>query len=219
MLGFIGGTGPEGLGLATRYAIAGESVFIGSRSQERGEEAAAKLRELVPGASVQGGDNAACASAADVLFLTIPYEGQRDTLEALKDRMSGKIIVNVIAPMRFEKGVGAIGVIVGAGSAAEESAALLPESRVTSAFQNLSARELQETGHALDMDILVCSGDEDARSLVLGLVEKIPGLRGLNAGPLSNSRYVEQITPLLVNLNRLHKTQTGIRITGLGTGD
>ena len=216
MLGFIGGTGPEGLGLATRYAIAGESVFIGSRSQERGEEGAAKVREALPGASVQGGDNAACAAAADILFLTIPYEGQKDTLDALKGSMAGKIIVNVIAPMRFEKGIGAIGLIVEAGSAAEESAALLPDSRITSAFQNLSAKELQEVDHALDMDILVCSGDAEARQIVLDLVGKIPGLRGVSAGPLSNSRYVEQLTPLLVNLNRLHKTPTGIRITGLG---
>jgi NADPH-dependent F420 reductase len=198
-----------------RYAKAGEEVFIGSRSQERGEEAAAKVNEAIAGAQVRGGDNAACAAAADILFLTIPYEGQKDTLAALAGSMSGKIIVNVIAPMRFEKGIGAIGLIVDAGSAAEESAALLPDARIVSAFQNLSAKELQEVDHELDMDILVCSDDQEAKQVLLDLVNKIPGLRGVNAGPLSNSRYVEQITPLLVNLNRLHKTQTGIRITGL----
>jgi 8-hydroxy-5-deazaflavin:NADPH oxidoreductase len=215
MLGFIGGTGPEGLGLAMRYARAGESVFIGSRSKERGEEAATKIREAVGGTAASGADNLECARSCEVLFLTIPYEGQADTLAALEDALKGKLVVNVIAPMTFEKGIGAVGVIPSGGSAAEESAGLLPQSRVVSAFQNLSAKELQELEHPLEADILVCSDDDEARATVLDLVERVPNLRGVNAGPLRNSRYVEQITPLLVNLNRLHKTQTGIRITGI----
>lgn len=217
-LAFVGGTGPEGLGLATRFAKAGHEVAIGSRSQERGDEGAAKVREAVPDAKVSGGENAAVCAAADVVFLTFPYSGQAATLEALAGALTGKIVCNVVAPLEFVKGVGAVGLNVPGNSAAEEAAAQLPSARVVSAFQNMSAEKLMELDHPVDADVLVCGNDTEAKQTVIGLANAIAGVRGIDGGALSNSRYVELITSLLINLNRRHKTQTSIKIAGIGQG-
>lgn len=214
-LAFVGGTGPEGLGLAMRFACAGHSVAIGSRSLQRGLEAAEKVRERVPRAQAAGGENGDVVVAADVVFLTFPYEGQEPTLRAIGDRLRGKIVCDVVAPVQFVKGKGAIALDVPGHSAAEEAAALLPGARVVSAFQNLSAEKLMEVDRALEADVLVCGDDADAKRVVIELANAIPGVRGVDAGSLFNSRYVEMLTALLINLNRRHKTQTTIRIVGI----
>lgn len=214
-LAFVGGTGPEGLGLAMRFAAAGHAVAIGSRSTERGLEAAAKVRQRVPGARATGGENRDVVADADLVFLTFPYEGQEATLRALGERLAGKVVCDVVAPLRFVKGKGAVALDVPGNSAAEEAAALLPRSRVVSAFQNLSAEKLMELEHALEADVLVCGDDAEAKGLVIGLANEIPRLRGIDGGALFNSRYVEMLTALLINLNRRHKTQTSIRIVGI----
>lgn len=217
-LAFVGGTGPEGLGLAMRFALAGHSVAVGSRQKDRGEEGAAKVLQAVPNARATGGENAVVVQDADVVFLTFPYAGQKETLVALAPLLAGKTICDVVAPLEFVKGVGAVGLNVPGNSAAEEAAALLPGARVVSAFQNMAADELQRLDHPLDADALVCGDDTTARATVLGLAGEIAGVRGVDGGPLSNSRYVELLTALLVNLNRHHKTRTAIRITGLPAG-
>lgn len=214
-LAFVGGTGPEGLGLAMRFARAGHQVAIGSRSAERGEEAAAKVRETVPGAAATGSDNVTVVRDADVTFLTFPYSGQAATLEALAPALAGKIVCNVVAPLEFRQGVGAVALDVPGGSALQEAIAQLPESRVVSAFQNLSAEELQHLDHPIEADVLVCGRDAEAKQIVIGLANQITGVRGIDAGGPSQSRYVEMLTALLINLNRKHKTQTSIRIVGL----
>ncbi|QFG04003.1 NADPH-dependent F420 reductase [Tepidiforma bonchosmolovskayae] len=214
-LAFVGGTGPEGLGLAMRFARAGHEVAIGSRSAERGEEAAAKVREAVPGAAAAGGDNASVVRDADVVFLTFPYSGQAATLEALAGALAGKIVCNVVAPLEFRQGVGAVALDVPGGSALQEAIAQLPESRVVSAFQNLSAEELQHLDHPIEADVLVCGKDAEAKQVIIGLANQIAGVRGIDAGGPSQSRYVEMLTALLINLNRKHKTQTSIRIVGI----
>ncbi|GIW17615.1 MAG: F420-dependent NADP reductase [Tepidiforma sp.] len=214
-LAFVGGTGPEGLGLAMRFAQAGHAVAIGSRSAERGEEAAAKVREAVPGAAATGGDNAAVVRDADVVFLTFPYSGQAATLESLKGDLAGKIVCNVVAPLEFRQGVGAVALDVPGGSALQEAIAQLPESRVVSAFQNLSAEELQHLDHPIEADVLVCGKDAEAKQVIISLANEIAGVRGIDAGGPSQSRYVEMLTSLLINLNRKHKTQTSIRIVGI----
>jgi hypothetical protein len=215
-LAFVGGTGPEGLGLAIRMAHAGHAVAIGSRSHERGEEGAAKIREAVPGAPASGGENGAIVAAADVVFLTFPYSGQEATLAGLVQALEGKIVCDVVAPLEFVKGVGAVAINVPGNSAAEEAAVQLPGSRVVSAFQNMSAEKLMELEHPVDADVLVCGSDADAKAVVIGLANEIAGVRGVDGGALSNSRYVEMITALLINLNRRHKTQTSIKIAGIG---
>jgi NADPH-dependent F420 reductase len=214
-LAFIGGTGPEGLGLAMRFAAAGHEVAIGSRSAERGEEGADRVREAVPSATASGGDNASVIPDADVVFLTFPYSGQQATLEALAGVLAGKLVCNVVAPLEFQQGVGAVAVAVPGNSALQEAIAQLPDSRVVSAFQNMSAEELQHLEHPIDADVLVCGRDAEAKQVVIGLANEIQGVRGIDAGGPSQSRYVEMLTSLLINLNRKHKTQSSIRIVGL----
>jgi len=214
-LAFVGGTGPEGLGLAVRFAHAGHSVAIGSRSKERGEEGAAKVREHVPNADATGGENADVVADADVVFLTFPYSGQKATLEALAGKLDGKIVCNVVAPLEFRQGVGAYALNVEGNSALQEAMAQLPNSRVVSAFQNLSAEKLLELEESIDADVLVCGKDAEAKQVIIDLANQIKGVRGIDAGGPSQSRYVEMITSLLINLNRKYKTQTSIKIVGL----
>ena len=214
-LAFVGGTGPEGLGLAMRMAVAGHEVAIGSRSTERGEEGAQKVREAVPTAVATGGSNAEVIGAADVIFLTFPYSGQQPTLEALGSALDGKIVCNVAAPLEFQQGVGAVALNVPGNSALQEAVQQLPNSRVVSAFQNMSAEELQHLDHSIEADVLVCGRDVEAKQIVIGLANQIKGVRGIDAGGPSQSRYVEMLTSLLINLNRKHKAQTSIRLSGL----
>jgi NADPH-dependent F420 reductase len=214
-LAFVGGTGPEGLGLAIRLAHAGHAVAIGSRSHERGEEGAAKVREAVPAADATGGENSGVVGDADVVFLTFPYSGQQPTLEALRSQLAGKIVCNVVAPLEFEKGIGAVAINVPGKSAAQEAAAQLPESTVVSAFQNMSAEKLMDLPHPVECDVLVCGRDAEAKATIIGLANQIDGVRGVDAGGLSQSRYVEMLTSLLINLNRKYKTHTSIKIVGL----
>ena len=215
MLAFLGGTGPEGRGLAIRLALAGEEVVIVSRDAARASTAAEELLLLAPGARITGAANADAAAQADTIFLTFPYEGQRPTLETLGEALDGKIVVNVIAPMEFQRGRGAIALPVDAGSAAEESQLLLPGALVAAAFQNASAEELQEPGLIMEGDVVICSDHKAAKDRVMELTPKIPNLRPVDGGALANAKYVEQITPLLVNINRIYKIHAGIKIVGV----
>ena len=215
MLAFLGGTGPEGKGLALRLAMAGEPVVIGSRDAGRAQEAADELLELAPGTTIAGAVNSDAAASADVVFLTMPYNGMSPTIAGVGDALNGKTVVTVIAPMRFERGVGAIAEEVPAGSAAQEAQAAAPQARVVAAFQNVSAEELLKPGVALDEDVVICADDADARQVVVDLTRKIPNLRPVDAGALYNAKYVEQLTPLLVNINRIYRVHSGVRITGV----
>ena len=215
MLAFLGGTGPEGKGLALRLAMAGEAVVMGSRDAGRAQEAAAELLALAPGRTISSAVNAAAAAQAEVVFLTMPYSGMSPTIAGVGDALAGKTVVTVIAPMRFARGVGAIAEDVPAGSAAQEAQAAAPAARVVAAFQNVSAEELLKPGVTLDEDVVICADDAAAKQAVADLTRKIPNLRPVDAGALYNARYVEQITPLLVNINRIHRAHSGIRITGV----
>ena len=215
MLAFLGGTGPEGRGLALRLALAGEGAIIGSRDAGRAAAAAEELLQLAPGGRIEGAVNEQAAVGADLVFLTFPYEGQRPVLEQLQASLAGKIVVTVIAPMQFQRGRGASAVEVAAGSAAQEAQELLPDSWVVAAFQNVSAEELQEPEKTMEGDVIVCSDHRESKERVMDLVRKIPSLRPVDGGGLANAKYVEQITPLLVNINRTYKIHAGIRITGI----
>ena len=215
MLAFLGGTGPEGKGLAVRLALAGEQIIIGSRDAARAALIAEELIQLAPGTQIEGAANAEAAARADVVFLTCPYEAQRPLLEPLAKQLAGKILVNVIAPMVFERGRGASAIEVDAGSAAQESQEILPEALVAAAFQNASAEELQDPKLTMEGDVIICSDHKAATEHVMELAQKIPNLRGVDGGALANSKYVEQITPLLVNINRIYKIHAGIKIVGV----
>ena len=215
MLAILGGTGPEGKGLALRLAMAGETPIIGSRDAGRGAAAAEELAQSVPGVVIKGSDNAGAVASADVVFLAFPYEGQRPVLEDLGAALKSKLVVSVIAPMKFERGKGASAVEVEAGSAAQEAQDMLPDSQVVAAFQNASAEELLDPSATMEGDVVVCSDHPEAKKLVMELAGKINDLRGVDGGSLTNAKYVEQLTPLLVNINRIYKIHAGIKIVGV----
>ena len=215
MLAILGGTGPEGKGLALRLAMAGETPIIGSRDASRGAAAAQELSQLAQDVDIRGSDNSGAVLQADVVFLAFPYEGQRPVLEDLGPALKGKIVVSVIAPMKFERGKGASAVEVEAGSAAQEAQGMLPESQVVAAFQNASAEELLDPNISMEGDVVVCSDHPAAKKIVMDLADQIKDLRGVDGGGLDNAKYVEQITPLLVNINRIYKTHSSIKIVGI----
>lgn len=214
MIGFVGGTGPEGRGLALRFALAGEAVAIGSRDAARAAEAAETILREVPTASVSAGLNEDIAGDADIVFVSVPHAAQRETLIAIRGQLAGKTVVTVVAPVSFSKGVAAA-VPVEEGSAALQAKALLPDSKVAAAFQTISARDLLKPGKPVDSDVVVCANDEDAKAEVSALAEKIEGVRAVDGGGLDNAGYVENFTALLMNINRRYKAHSAIRIVGI----
>lgn len=213
ILGFLGGTGPQGSGLAARFALAGHPVLLGSRDQAKGREAAAELSARC-GVQVDGGHNTDVARAADIVFVVVPYAAQADTVAPLAGALAGKVVVNCVNHMLFDdRGPYAPG--VPAGSAAQECAELLPGAALVSAFHDISARALAELEQAMDADVLVCGDDQAAKERIIELASRIPGLRGVDCGPLRMSRAIEDLTPVLVNINRRYKTHASLRIAGL----
>jgi 8-hydroxy-5-deazaflavin:NADPH oxidoreductase len=217
-IAIIGGTGPAGMGLALRWARAGETIFIGSRDAHRAQQAAASVRMRVgPHAKVTGMENPAACAAADILMLTVPFEGQATLLKQLKPAMTaGSILIDATVPLAASVGGRASRTLgLWQGSAAEQAAELVPpEVSVVAAFHNVSA-DLLGGESPLDCDVIVCSDDPDAAQLTRELAAKIPGVRSIDGGKLENARIVEQITALLIGLNIRHKGHSGIRITGL----
>lgn len=211
-IGFIGGTGEEGMGLAYRFALAGHACIIGSRAIDKAETAVAELKEKDGSLPIIGAVNED-ACEADIIIITTPYTAQAPTLPPLAKRLVGKIVVSTVVPMAFEGGRASL-MAVPEGSAAEQEQALLPESTVVAAFQNLSARKLLK-GLPIDADVVVCADDADAKQKIIELSEAIEGVRGIDGGALANAKMVEGITVLLVSINRAYKTQAGVRIAGV----
>ena len=213
-IGFIGGTGPEGKGLAYRFALAGHEVLIGSRSPDRAEAAAREVAERVPDASVRGGENANVAREAELIVLTVPFDAQAGTLPALREPLDGKVVVSTAVPISFDRGKPSM-LAVPEGSAAEQARALLPGARIVAAFQNLGAGKLWEGGEPLEQDVIVCADDDEAKRQVMVLAEQIRAIRAVDGGSLASSRFVEGITVLLVGINRRYKSTSGVRVVGL----
>ncbi|HZS95394.1 MAG TPA: NADPH-dependent F420 reductase [Terriglobales bacterium] len=217
-IAILGGTGPAGMGLALRWARAGESIIIGSRSADRAREAAAKTVQAVgSSAQVTGDTNAAACAATDLLALTVPFEGQATLLKELKPSFKpGSILIDATVPLASGVGGRASRTLgVWQGSAAQQASELVPKGvTVVAAFQNCSADVMNGDG-PVECDVIVCSDDQNAIQTVSELAAKIPGLRALDGGKLENARIVEQITALLIGLNIRHKGHGGIRITGL----
>jgi NADPH-dependent F420 reductase len=208
VVGVLGGTGPQGLGLARRLAAGGLRVVIGSRSPDRAAEAAAGL----PG-GVVGRDNRDCARESDVVIIAVPYEGHADLLNSLREELSGKIVIDCVNPLGFD-GKGGFALQVPDGSACEEAQVTLPHSRVTGAFHHLSAIHLADPERAaIDCDVLVLGDDREATDLTQQLAERIAGVRAVFAGRLRNAHQVEAFTANLISLNRRYKAHAGIRVT------
>ena len=214
----LGGTGPEGFGLALRWARSGESVIIGSRDASRAREAAAKIQAAIGGnAKVSGEENSAACAAVDLLVLTIPFEGHCTLLKQIKPAIRpGSIVVDTTVPLAASVG-GRVTRTLGIweGSAAQQAAELVPQGvSVVAAFHNTSA-DILNGDAPVDCDVIVCSDDAAAAQTVRTLASKIPGVRAIDGGKLENARILEQITALLIGLNIRHKGHSGIRITGL----
>ena len=214
MIGFIGGTGPEGKGLALRFAMAGEVVAIGSRDAQRAQDAADEVAALADGLRVSGGLNEDVAVESEVVFIAVPYSGHRPTLESLRDALEGKLVVDVVAPLRFSRGV-ASAIEVEEGSAAQQAQIIVPNSKVVGAFHNLSAEDLMRPDATIDSDVIVCADDAEAKRQVMELAETIEAVRAVDGGGLQNSRYVEELTALLININRIYKAHSTIKIVGI----
>jgi NADPH-dependent F420 reductase len=211
VIAILGGTGDQGRGLARRFALAGHQVIIGSRRAERAAAAAAELG--VPG--VEGADNATAASQGDVVIVAVPWEGHRELLAGLAGELAGKIVVDCVNPVGFDK-QGAYPLPVAEGSAAQQAAEVLPGSRVVGAFHHVSAVLLLDPEVAeMDLDVLVLGDDRQATDLVQALAARIPGLRGVYAGRLRNCGQIEGLTANLISINRRYKAHAGLRITDL----
>jgi NADPH-dependent F420 reductase len=204
----LGGTGEQGRGLARRLALAGHQVVLGSRDRARAESAA----EGLP-ASVSGADNAAAAAAGDVVIVAVPWEGHRELLVSLAEPLAGKIVVDCVNPLGFDKS-GAFALAVDEGSAAEQAAAVLPDSTVVAAFHHVSAvLLLDEAVDSVETDVLVLGDDRAATDTVQALAERSAGMRGIYAGRLRNAHQVEALTANLISINRRYKAHAGIRVT------
>lgn len=212
-IAIVGGTGPEGAGLACRWALAGHEVVIGSRDAGRARSKAAELNARARDAAISGMTNRAAAAAAEVVVLTLPAGGLAATLPELKAACRGKPVVSTVVPLTF--GSGRLFTPPAAGSAAEEAQRLLgPEAKVVAAFHHIAAHELA-ADHPIASDLLLCGDDPSAKTTVAELGRSL-GLRVLDAGPLTNAGPLEGITALLVALNRRYKAKNaGIRITGV----
>lgn len=213
LLAVIGGTGDLGGGLALRWAKAGYPVVIGSRAREKAENAARDFNAKAGVESLRGLDNAQAAAEAEIVVLTVPFASQRAMLEAIRDGVQGKILIDTTVPLMPPKVMRVQ--LPPEGSAAKAAQLFLGENvRVVSAFHNIAADHLQDLDHAVDCDVLVCGDDVAARETVIGLIEAI-GLKGWHAGPLDNSVVPEGLTSILIGINRRYKIDgAGIRITG-----
>ncbi|HZQ69040.1 MAG TPA: NADPH-dependent F420 reductase [Terriglobales bacterium] len=214
----LGGTGPEGSGLALRWARAGETIIIGSRDAKRAQDAADKITQKSGSKTpLSGMDNFAACEAADIVVLTVPFEGHAALLKQVKSSIrTNSIVVDTTVPLAAAVGGRATRTLgVWQGSAAQETAELVPKGvRVAAAFHNTSA-EVLNGDDDVECDVIVCSDDPEANATVRDLARKIPGVRALDGGKLETSRILEHITALLIALNIRHKGHSGIRITGL----
>jgi 8-hydroxy-5-deazaflavin:NADPH oxidoreductase len=218
----IGGTGALGWGLAMRWARAGQPVVIGSRSAERAEEAADRVRAVAPEAQVEGLENSDAAKRGAVVFLTVPFRAQSENLTNLREALEpGQILVDCTVPLAAAvsgKATRSLG--VWQGSAAQQAQEMAPDGvTVIAALHTVSAPRLAEPDEELGEDVLVCGDRKADKARVAALIEAIPGLRAVNAGALEMARIVEQLTPMLISVNTRYKTHAGIRLTGLPDTD
>ena len=204
----LGGTGEQGRGLAQRLARAGQSVMIGSRSVDRARSIAAEI-----GSGVAGGSNEDAARFGDIVIVAVPWDGHRELLESLASNLAGKIVVDCVNPLGFDK-QGAFALSVDEGSAAQQAASVLPDSSVVAAFHHISAvLLLDDSVRSIQTDVLVLGDDRDATDAVQALAGRIEGIRGVYGGRLRNAGQVEAFTANLISINRRYKVHAGVRVT------
>jgi 8-hydroxy-5-deazaflavin:NADPH oxidoreductase len=213
-IGLLGGTGPQGRGLALRLGLAGHRVLLGSRDPQKAAGVVAELldeRDL----PIEGVGNQDAAGGADVVFLVFPFAGQAEALPGLAGAIGTKLVVDVVNPIGWDER-GPYLLEVAEGSAAEQAAALLPRARVVAAFHHAAPRLLADPERPVETDVLVAGDDPAAKGLVLGLADQIPGCRGVDAGPLRLARHLEGFTAVIIGINHRHRIHAGLRISRLG---
>ena len=212
-IAILGGTGKEGAGLATRWAIAGHSIIIGSRDAQRAHDKAVELRDKAHKIPIVGHGNAEAAALGEVVVIALPASGLATTLPEAREACRGKVVISTVVPLTF--GGPRLFTPPSEGSAAEYVQALLPEARLVAAFHHIAAHELASTDHPIECDLLMCGNDAEAKSVAAELGRSM-GLRALDAGPLANAGPVEGITAVLATINRRYKLKnSGIKITGV----
>ena len=215
VLGILGGTGPQGRGLAARWALAGHEVHIGSRTLEKAETAVEDVRGRIGDEpDVRAGTNADVAERCEIVVVSLPHTAQARALPDLAEAIGDKVVCNVVNPMEFDE-LGPTAVRVEAGSAAEECQQLLPDARVVSAFHDVSSKRLLKVDERIDTHVLICGDDQEANHRVAHLASRIDGMWGVFCGPLRMSEYVENITPLILTINKLYGIQAGLLIDGI----
>lgn len=211
-IALLGGTGREGRGLALRWARAGHSVVVGSRDGGRARECATTLSTLGCGA-VEGGDNAWAVARAEVVVVSVPYSAHAELLTELRPSLEGRVIIDITVPLRPPL-VGEVHLPPGQAAALEAQAILGSGTPVVATLHHVSSSYLGDPARTIQCDVLVCSDHDEARTLVMRLVDDL-GLRGLDAGPLRNAVALEAMTPVLLHLYRRYGSKTGIRFDGL----
>ena len=223
MLAIIGGTGQEGLGLALRFLLADEDVIIGSRSLDNALTAVEELKTILDSTTTYGINqspkllgsvNKEAARLGDIVVIAVPFDAQEYILSELRESIDRKIIINTVVPLQFANG--AIKTLtVQEGSAAEQSQRILPSAVVISAFHNLSAESLLDLNNDLDCDVIVCGSDKESKAKVMALASKMGRIRAIDGGNLDNSKYIENLTAILININKIYGTNSSIKITGI----
>ena len=215
-IAIVGGTGPAGSGLALRWARAGEHVVIGSRDAKRAQAVAAQIAKKAGGKG-EGAENAEAVARGDVVVLAVPFPGHAALIKRLRPAFrKDAVVIDVTVPLASDVGGHSTRTLgVWQGSAAQQAAEMLPGVAVAAAFQNVSAGVL-EGDAPVECDVIVCTDDARAREVTAELAAKIPGVRAVDGGRLENARIVEQLTALLITINKRHKSHSaGVRITGL----
>lgn len=213
----VGGTGPQGRGLAYRFARAGHAVTIGSRDAERAAAKAEEIAAKIEGEStLSGAENAAAIATNDVVLLAVPWDGHAELVASLADALAGKTIISCVNPLGFDK-AGPYGLTL-EESAAEEAQRLVPSAKVVGAFHHVAALSLwKEQGFMTDDDILVCGDDAESKAVIMTLASAVTGKPGIDAGALRLARQLEPLTAVLISINKAYKTRSGIAITGVAT--
>ena len=211
----VGGTGPQGRGLAYRFAAAGNQVILGSRDAGRAGEKADEINQKLGSSAVSGAENVAAIGSSDIVLLAVPWEGHAALVTSLAESLTDKIVISCVNPLGFDKD-GPYGLVL-QESAAQEAQRLVPAARVVGAFHHVAALSLWKTPDPLTHeDVLVCGDDVEAKSVVQDLAVAVTGKRGIDAGNLRLARQLEPLTAVLISLNKRYKTRSGVAITGVG---
>lgn len=210
----VGGTGPQGRGLAYRFALGGHDVLLGSRDASRAQEKADAINAKLQEPRVVGAENLDAVAASDVVLLAVPWQGHAALVASLADQLAGKIVISCVNPLGFDDD-GVYGLVL-EESAAEEAQRLVPSARVVGAFHHVAALSLWRTQDPLSHeDVLVCGDDADAKTVVKELATCVTGRDGVDAGGLRLARQLEPLTAVLISINKLYATRSGVSITGV----